>query len=543
MLVEIRCDAFKSHGKPRPPITFHGGLNTVLGASDGSNSIGKSTFLLIVDFAFGGSDYIKSDAVRNVGSHTIEFAFKFGETMKYYARETTDSEQVRICNKNYEVIDTVSRKQFCEELFTLYAIDLPGISFRGIVSRYFRIYGRDNLHEKRPLHAAAGESAEKAITALLKLFNKYDLFEKYKAVEKEYITKRDTFKAAQKYEFIPNITTKKQYTENERTLESLKKELALLIDRADKEISENDLDKTDIAIDYKGRLATARRHRSRLKSQLRAIEINVEQGIIPGESDLADLALFFPEANIKKVAEIESFHQRMKEVLHTEFEEERQRINALIESVDQEISQIEDDQRKLGIPVRLSKSFLDKYSELNGQIKSLDKQNASYTELQTLKADVKVAADRLADVQEQELRFLENDINVQMAKYNDFIYDGTHKPPIIDLKSTKSYLFETPDDTGTGASYKSLVVFDLSILTLTPLPALAHDSAIFKNIGDAPVEKIMELYLQSSKQIFIALDKDDSYTEKTAKILNDTAVLRLSGEGNELFGRSWNIKQ
>ena len=36
MLVEIRCDAFRIHGKDgeiRPPIRFHEGLNTILGGA------------------------------------------------------------------------------------------------------------------------------------------------------------------------------------------------------------------------------------------------------------------------------------------------------------------------------------------------------------------------------------------------------------------------------------------------------------------------------------------------------------------------------
>jgi hypothetical protein len=85
-----------------------------------------------------------------------------------------------------------------------------------------------------------------------------------------------------------------------------------------------------------------------------------------------------------------------------------------------------------------------------------------------------------------------------------------------------------------------MFVFDLSVLDMTPLPAVAHDSVILKNIGDAPIERLMELYLQSDKQTFIALDKDDSYSSRTSEILNQTAVLRLSDNGKQLFGRSWN---
>ena len=45
MLVEIHCDEFMSYGKPRKPIIFHEGLNTVLGGQSADNSIGKSMLL------------------------------------------------------------------------------------------------------------------------------------------------------------------------------------------------------------------------------------------------------------------------------------------------------------------------------------------------------------------------------------------------------------------------------------------------------------------------------------------------------------------
>ena len=61
MLSEIRCDAFKSYGKTRDTIVFYPGLNTVLGGAAANNSIGKSTFLLIIDYCFGGETYGKSD--------------------------------------------------------------------------------------------------------------------------------------------------------------------------------------------------------------------------------------------------------------------------------------------------------------------------------------------------------------------------------------------------------------------------------------------------------------------------------------------------
>ena len=59
MLKEIRSSAFKSNGQVRPTIVFHDGLNVCKGPDDYPNSIGKSNFLMAIDFAFGGSDYIE----------------------------------------------------------------------------------------------------------------------------------------------------------------------------------------------------------------------------------------------------------------------------------------------------------------------------------------------------------------------------------------------------------------------------------------------------------------------------------------------------
>jgi len=546
MLIEISCDKFESCGKPRPPIVFRKGLNTVLGDSEGTNSIGKSTLLLIIDFAFGGTDYAKSDAVRHISTHTVNFKYEFDGKPYYFSRSTLTHDRVNICDESYNVIGTpITINKFNEMLYGLYNLDLPGMTFRNAVGRYIRVYGRENLLEKKPLLYVARESDENGITALIKLFGKYGRFEELKALEKERIEKREAFKVAMKFDFVPaNITSKKKFDENVKQIAELKDELDTLTKQTDKKLSEEDLQQADIASELKGKLAYARRQRTRLKSQLRAMEMNMEQGVVLTECDLTDLLKFFPQTDVKAIGEIENFHTKMKDVLAAEFEEEKQRIAGLIESADVEIAALESKQSSLGVPAKLPKAFLDKYSELSGRIRGLENQNEAYDQSKELKSDVDKVAAQLVDVEEQELRFLQNDINTKMANINDFIYnDKAHKPPILDLKSIKSYVFETPDDTGTGTSFKSLVVFDVTVLDLTPLPALVHDSPILKNIGDAPVERIMELYAQSKKQVFISLDKGESYTKRTNEILNETAVIHLSGNGNQLFGRSWNIQQ
>ena len=131
MLIEIRCDKFISNGKPREPICFQSGLNVVLGSEAGDNSIGKSTFLMIVDFVFGGNDYVmkSTDVQTNVLEHTIQFAFEFGEVRHYFSRETTNHTVVWKCDSSYEKLEEMRLQDFHQHLRTLYGIDLYGTTF------------------------------------------------------------------------------------------------------------------------------------------------------------------------------------------------------------------------------------------------------------------------------------------------------------------------------------------------------------------------------------------------------------------------------
>lgn len=156
MLKEIICDKFK-----QKRVEFHRGLNVVLGDDQGSNSIGKSTFLMIIDFVYGGKDYItkSEDIQENVGIHTIKFCFVFDEKYYYFSRDTVNTETVNICDSNYNIQDNISVDDYTRKLRRLYCFNNKDVSFRNAVGRYARVYGKDNLNEKRPLDLVRNERA------------------------------------------------------------------------------------------------------------------------------------------------------------------------------------------------------------------------------------------------------------------------------------------------------------------------------------------------------------------------------------------------
>lgn len=131
---------------------------------------------MIIDYVYGGKDYVmkSTDIQRNVGEHIIKYSFIFNEKKYYFSRNTNDTEYVNICNSKYEIIEKITIERYTDELKNLYKFDVNNISFRDVVGRYIRVYGKENLNEKRPLDVVRNEKSVKSINALLKLYNLYE---------------------------------------------------------------------------------------------------------------------------------------------------------------------------------------------------------------------------------------------------------------------------------------------------------------------------------------------------------------------------------
>ena len=550
MLYEIESDKFaeKINGQlvPRGRIQLREGLNTVLGDKAAQNSIGKSTFLLVVDFCFGGDDYINPKickAKEKLHSHTINFAFKFGNRIDYFCRSTKTPSEVGICDSNYKIQRTQTLKEFKNYLLDAYGITTPGVSFREMVGRFLRIYGRENYAERYPLKYG-DVKPEASIETLEKMFNVFAFIKEYKTVDDDKSKRTKVRDDATKLGEMTNVAkTKKEYNANEKEIESLRAELQKLMDREDAELSQEETDNLDKASEIRGQLTVLKRRRSRLVSQLNAVKANMSGGLVPVEEDLSELSEFFPDVDVQKLSQIEHFHDKMQRILSQEMGDEIAQLQILIDAVSAEMTRLQETQRKLGVPVTVSKKFMDRVVEVQRQIDILTAKNKAYDKTAKLKMEKKDAKNQLEDVRETQLQVVETSINQEMTRLNDYIYDGERYAPTIKFGNSRSgkptYEFWTEDDTGAGTNFKGLIIFDLALLRLTELPVIAHDSNIFKNIADLPIDKIMELYNQSKKQIFIAFDKEDAFYDVTRDIVHSTKIIELHENGGELFGWSW----
>ena len=542
MLVEMTSPVFKEKGKARPPIRFKEGLNVVLGKEDGENSIGKSSAMLAIDFVFGGNTYLSSDGVKHIGDHTIYFTFEFDGKPYYFARNTASPDDVHVCSEGYQLTGvTWTKAEFTNWLKEKYHIDFAGLSFRETMSSFFRIYGKDNTDERRPLKGLPGESMQKSIDILVKLFDRYKDVEVFNGRLEEQKKKLAAYREARKYRFVPDLVGgKTQYDENVAQIRSLQVELDNLTSEQVEDQKEVDIEKSRIKSQLQAsklRLETEMQSKQR---RLNLLNMSLEYGLYPTEADLSALQEFFPGINIRKLYEVEKYHQKLAAILDKQFSAERQSVEGEISDLQEQIKSLQEQISQLGFVGNLSKEFLDKHSEIKGRIDALKAQNEAYLTLTDLQDARKKADDMLKHAIESILAEIEGAINDKMKEFNDSLFTESRKAPHLHFNEYNSYSFETPDDTGTGSNYKGMVIYDLSVLYLTALPAIAHDSLILKNIGDGAVDGIMKIYAKSRKQVFIAFDKQAAYMPDTQKILADNTVLKLSDGNCELYGESWN---
>lgn len=535
---------FKENNNIRSAIKFKNGLNVIQGTQKGANSIGKSSALLAIDFVFGGDTYLNSDGVKYVGDHAIYFCFEFDKKY-FFCRNTADADCFVVCDEKYNLTDTkLSKKDFAEWLKEKYNSNKTDLSFRQLTSTFFRIYGKNNHDENYPLQGYRNQPTKESIKILMSLFDYYKDIEPYHNQLDLQSDRLKTFKNARKYSFISNLVGgKTQYEENVKNISNLRAELDALTLNYEVNASSEEIESNKERENLKANKLSLDTQLERLQRQSKLLEISIEFGLLPTEADIESLTEFFPDVNLKKIYEIEQFHKKLSAILENQFKSEKESLDTKTAEIKDSIEQIERQMSELNITNSISKDFLDKHSNLNKKIDALEEQNKAYLEEIELQEAKKSATQNLEKNVEHILSEIEYSLNKKMHEFNDRLYVEKRNSPKIELKNYNSYRFFTPKDTGTGTNFKGLILLDLAILCASSLPVLAHDSLFFKNIDDEGIDGIMNIYVDTAnlnKQVFIAFDKQSSYSNETYEILQNNKVLQLYSGGGELYGQSWN---
>ena len=290
-------------------------------------------------------------------------------------------------------------------------------------------------------------------------------------------------------------------------------------------------------------LRDARGKLQQKQSDLHLINLNISQGVYPSEADLKSLADFFPEANFKKLMDIEKFHNKIQKILEEELMEAKEETLQEIAPLQALVDELQKQLEEIKPSMAFSQEFLYAYTQLDRKIHKLEDENDAFTTRNRLQNEKKLANERLKEHMRIILHEIEVMIQEKLVEISDYVSKGIDNHPIIRINEADSYTFETPRDTGTGTNYKGMLFYDLSILRLTNLPAMAHDSLLFPYISDENICRLLELYSkETTKQIFISFDHEDKYGKETKTLLQEHMVLKLDAEGDALFGKQWGRK-
>lgn len=258
------------------------------------------------------------------------------------------------------------------------------------------------------------------------------------------------------------------------------------------------------------------------------------------EKYFSKLTDFIPSIKIERIKEVEEFHSGIAKILKDKIKEELNSLRLQLDEVDNALKEKTD-------IINLSVGVIDKPTQVVTDILTLTVRKKdiesiiAYTKLkEKVDDDVRKIKEDINDKVKETLNLIEVLINHAIGECCSKIYVEGKLYPNLKI-GERNYAFEHYNDSGTGKSYSDLMAFDLAMLNITSLPILIEDSIMFKNIESQTNEKIIDAFLNSPKQIFIAMDQLSLLTEQTRSALRRSSFMRVSRK-IPAFGELWNLK-
>jgi uncharacterized protein YydD (DUF2326 family) len=318
MLREIRCTHF-SH----QVISFRPGLNIILGDDDAKNSIGKSTMLMVIDFALGGSTFLKDEAgaIRELGHHRYNFAFEFGAERRFFSRETNSHNVVQVCNEAYEPQGELGLDDFNRLLKQLYGLEALEHSFRSTINPFGRIWKKGGLDPSHPFVAVPKEAGAVAMGRLIDLFGRSpDVAAERKTLE-GFKDLKTIINNSMTANIIPKVT-RAQYTENQVSISRNKHQIEQLrngfggaLNVYESLFDESLRQRQQLKNELAGQ-------RAELQNKIKRLEREIS-GITPRlAANIALVADFFPTVDVQRLEQVEAFHQKIGSIVKKELKDE-----------------------------------------------------------------------------------------------------------------------------------------------------------------------------------------------------------------------------
>jgi len=417
--------------------------------------------------------------------------------------------------------------------------DHEDVSFRGMVSQFIRVWGKENLDVYRPLHAVGAQRGEDCVNNLMRIFDEYGqvshLIDALRLAEAD----EAALKKALKQGVVPRIN-KSEYSENQRSIAEIEEEI--------RGIKEN------LAMFALSISAIANREMLELKNQkdrLLQVKLQLDSKLARVKRSIGDsrfvksrsfesLKEFFPNIDVDRLVSVELFHSNLAKILKTELQDSEQNLQGQLDKANTEIAAIDKLLTERLGAIDSPTVIVDRVFDVSRKLHTAKYENSYYDKIRELSGTKQSRQLELSERKQAILTTIEERLNRKMREVVTAVFGQQRKSPRITL-SEGGYEFEVFEDTGTGTAYSNLIVFDLTVFFLTALPVLIHDSLLFKNIENRAVSNLLDIYVAASRQTFIAIDEIHKYGQESAKILQERTVAQLSDD-NVLYIKDWRKK-
>lgn len=531
MLKVLSCDNLIKN-----KLIFNKGLNSLVGPDNGANSIGKSSVLMLIDFALSGDDFIKlcADAIENVGAITVKMEFLFDDITYLFSRSTNDPKVVIFYEKDQELEKPISEyRKFLKEK---YLFPDGSTSFRGAVNPFFRIWGKDNYNPNKPLNSFPSETFSSIKSNLLKMFSLYSFVQDLEKEKNLTQNKKTVLKGAFDQGYLIPLTKKELKDKKnillqiDTDLKQIKGSLEAYAINANQLINEESL---NLKLNKDNLISII----FQSKRRLQRVADNLNYGSSTNKKYFEKLKDFFPDVDESKLGKIDQFHSGVTKLLKAELRNEKMLLEEKIHGLEGEVHLIDIELIKNVTALDQPSELIDKMLDLSLEQKKLTDQVRFREIKETIDTKVNNLSDEISQKVVLSLSSIEKQLNDGMSFYIGKFFKENPIEPEIRLTETR-YDFKHNDDSGTGKAYANMIAMDMCFLGKTYLPFLIHDLIVFKNIEVHAIEKIIEVYVCSNKQIFIAIDELSRYSTKIQKLILESEFLKLDSQ-QLAFGKSW----
>jgi hypothetical protein len=412
MLIELRSEKFRT-----TTIRFGPSLNVVLGDENATNSIGKSTLLMVIDFAFGGDSLLKhnKDIVKELGEHDYFFTFQFGEEVIRFRRGTSEPSIVYVCNDLFEPERFMEVEEYTALLKRSYDITLPHLTFRALVGLYLRVWGKENLRVERPLHVVPEQKARECVDTFLKVFGRYETIHTLSADLDSAEKKIKTLRQAKKQALVPAVG-KRQYTENQRRIEALESELADIRANLAKyatNLSEVVNKEVLHLKDEKDRLLGLR---LTIAGRLQRVNRNLTSNRSIRKESFRELVHFFPDVNEDRLARVEDFHSDVARLLKAELLESVGQLQQQLESIDHAIAELDEGMARTLTSVEQPATIVDRVVDVSRQLTVTKEQNEMFETDRDLQKEQETLRTLLVEEKQKVLSIVQAAVNDGMGR-------------------------------------------------------------------------------------------------------------------------------